>query len=234
MKNILLVHGWDYDNYYGRTTKEAWNNREKFISELSKNYHVFPIDLPGFGNNPPPGAKMWTLDDFAIYIEEYIKDKKLAIDYLLGYSFGGAVSIRWKTKFKHHAKLLLISPAIVRNFENSHSFLKTPEFLEPIRNSLRNFYLIHIIKNPEMKYGTKFHQNTYQSIVRLDLTKEVESIPKEELAIIYGDVDNMVNPNKLQETIDEKYKERIILIKGGGHDIANTHTEKLIEEIKKF
>lgn len=38
MKNILLLHGWNYKNYTGMTTsKDAWHNRENLVKELKKN-----------------------------------------------------------------------------------------------------------------------------------------------------------------------------------------------------
>ena len=234
MKKILLIHGWDYDNYYGRTNDDAWHNRQKFVTELSKNYETYSLDLPGFGNSPVPEVKTWTLDDFAKYIEEYIALHNISVDYILGYSFGGAVAIRWKTNYHHKIKLILVSPAIIRNSSQSHTFLKTPALLSQIRTIFRNFYLIHILKNPEMKYGTKFHQNTYQEIVRLDLTKELENIPVKELIIIFGSTDVMVNPHKLYSALSDDYKDRVKMIEDGGHDIANTHPKVLLKEIKSF
>ena len=38
MKKILLIHGWDYENYYGRIDHNAWQNRKKFLEELKKRF----------------------------------------------------------------------------------------------------------------------------------------------------------------------------------------------------
>lgn len=233
-KTIFLIHGWDYDNYYGRTTEEAWHNRNDFVKELQKVFNVYLIDLPSFGKNPLPKEKMWTLDDFAKYIQDYITEKKLKIDYVLGYSFGGAVGVRWKKNYESNTKLCLVSPAIIRNQEKSKTFISTPKFFNPLRNLIRDLYLIYIIKNPEMKYGDAFHRRTYQNIVRLDLTKELENIKPEDLLIIFGENDNMVNPTLLKKNIAQKYKKIIIMLQNGGHDIANTHTNELISEIEKW
>lgn len=85
-----------------------------------------------------------------------------------------------------------------------------------------------------MVYGTNFLRTTYQSIVRVDTMKDLQQIEKEKLIIIYGDQDNMVNPHKLYELSDENIKKRIKFIKNGGHDIANSHTERLIDIIDEF
>ena len=44
MKNILLIHGWDYDNYYGRINTNAWENRKIFINALSKKNNAYQRD----------------------------------------------------------------------------------------------------------------------------------------------------------------------------------------------
>ena len=44
----------------------------------------------------------------------------------------------------------------------------------------------------------------------------------------------MVNPIKLKQSASSKYQKRIAFIEDGGHDIANSHLEKIIDIIKKF
>lgn len=232
--NILLIHGWNYNNYYGRTTTKAWNNRQKFISELSKYHKVFRPDLPGFGLTKEPKTKGWTLDDYAKFINDYITENNLDIDCIIGYSFGGAVAVKYKKIYSPNIKEILISPALIRNNKKSKEFIKTPEYLNFIRNFLRNFYLIHVTKTEEMVYGTKFLRNTYQSIVRENMLPEISDMVADDFCIIYGENDNMVNPKKVIETVPKELKKQIHLISQGGHDIANTHTEELVELINGF
>ena len=231
MKNLLLIHGWDYENYAHLQKDDAWKNRNKFLEELKNHYNVYTINLPGFGNCQEPESNRWNLDDYAKYVDDYIKDNNLKIDYLVGYSFGGAVSIRYKTNYEK-IKLVLISPAIVRNVrENTKSFIKTPTFLKGLRNTIRDIYLSHYIKVPEMKYGTKFLKNTYQSIVREDLVCEIQKFNPNDITIIYGLLDTMVNPKLVINEVNEDFKKRIFTIKDGSHDIANTHTKETVELI---
>ena len=232
--NILLIHGWDYDNYYGRCSDVAWSNRMKFINELKKYYNVYYPDLPGFGKTKEPDEKKWTLDDYAKYINDYIERNNLNIDYILGYSFGGAVAVRYKTLFNNDIKELLVSPALIRNSDRSKSFVKTPKIIEPIRNALRDAYLIKVVKVEEMVYGTKFLRNTYQSIVRENMLEELEKLNPKDFKIVYGSEDTMVNPSKVLETVSDDFKDRISVIQGGGHNISVTHTDELINLINDF
>lgn len=233
MKKILLLHGWNYRNYTSQTKEQdAWHNRTKLVNELGKKYKVYKINFPGFCGEKEP-KQAWTLTDYAKYVHTYLEENNLKVDYILGYSFGGAVAITYNRLYDNNQKLILISPAIIRNFKKSNNFIKTPKVLNPLRNKIRDFYLIHKVKTNEMVYGTKFLRATYQNIVRVELLDEVEKIDKTRLKIIYGEKDTMVNPNRVLDNINKEYKDRIFLIKDGGHDIANTHVKEIMEIIGK-
>ena len=234
MKNILLLHGWNYKNYTSLTKeKDAWHNRESFVNELSKKYNIYKLNFPGFCSCIEPNEKSWDLDDYAKYVNDYINNNNLKIDYIIGYSFGGAVAVRYKKIFNNDIKEILISPALIRNLNKSKKFIKTPKIFNPIRKLLRNIYLIRVVKNNEMIYGTKFLRNSYQSIVRENTLIDINEFNSKDILIIYGGKDNMVNPSKVIETIDDKFKNNIIIIKDGSHDIANTHTNELVTIINK-
>ena len=234
MKTILMIHGWDYENYTNRCKNYAWSNRKLFINKLSEKFNVIYLNLPGFGGEPEPKEKSWNLDDFSKYIDSYIKQHHLKIDYILGYSFGGAVATRYKLNVDNKIKLILISPAIIRNNDKSKKFIKTPRFLDVLRVKIRDIYLIYYIKNPEMKYGTKFLRATYQNIVRLNLISEINTFDSKDILIIYGSNDNMVNPNSAIKYSSSSILKNVKFIEGGGHDIANTHTNELVAIISKF
>lgn len=232
-KKILLLHGWNYRNYTKMTQEvDAWHNRAEFVASLEQNYDVYKLNFPGFcGKNEPDYA--WELSDFANYVHEYLESHNLKVDYILGYSFGGAVAVEYNILFDNNQKLILVSPAIVRNQNKAKKFITTPQIIKPIRNFIRDFYLLHIVKNNEMVHGTKFLRNTYQNIVRVELLDAIEKIKPSNLKIIYGADDQMVNPQYVLSKVKEEYRGCIFLIPHGGHDIANTHTEEVIKLIGK-
>lgn len=233
MKKILLLHGWNYRNYTSMTEeKDSWHNRKALVEELEKEYKVYKLNFPGFCGEEEP-KKAWELEDFAYYVKDYLESNNLNVDYILGYSFGGAVAVTYNRLIDNNQDLILISPAIIRNYKKSKNFIKTPTILNPIRNAIRDFYLIHKVKTNEMVHGTSFLRKTYQNIVRIELLDEVEKIEPKHIKIIYGSEDTMVNPKRVIETINKKYKDNIYLIEGGGHDIANTHVKEIIEIIGK-
>ena len=85
-----------------------------------------------------------------------------------------------------------------------------------------------------MIHGTKFLNDSYQNILRIELIKELNQIKPELLTIIYGSDDNMVNPNYVIDNIDDEHKKRVCVIDGGSHDIANSHPDLIISYINKI
>ncbi len=233
-KKILLLHGWNYRNYTNMTSeKDAWHNREELVKRLSQKYEIYKINFPGFCGEPEPN-RTWDLSDFANYVREYLEKNNLKPDYILGYSFGGAVAIEYNLIFDNNQKLILISPAIIRNNDKSRKFIKTPKIIEPLRNKIRDIYLIHIIKNNYMVHGTKFLRDTYQKIVRIELLEQISQINPDKILIVYGSEDTMVNPNYVINNIPIEYKKCIKVIQGGGHDIANTNSKEIVDIIDKI
>lgn len=233
MKKILLIHGWNYRNYTSQTPEtDAWHNRKEFVQKLSEDYEVYKLNLPGFCGEKEP-HKAWNLDDYAKYIKKYLEKNKIKPDYILGYSFGGAVAISYYLKYGKNEKIILVSPAIIRNNDKSKKFVKTPKVLERLRTFLRNQYIIHVVKTPEMVHGTKFLKDTYQIIVRIDLKDSLLKIPNDKVLIIYGEKDDMVNPKAVIEYLPDNYKQRVKMIFDGDHNIGQTHYQEIVKIIKE-
>ena len=57
----------------------------------------------------------------------------MQVDYILGYSFGGAVAVKYSLLYDKNQKIILVSPAITRDKGKSKNMIKTPKFMRPIR-----------------------------------------------------------------------------------------------------
>lgn len=97
---------------------------------------------------------------------------------------------------------------------------------------LRHLYLCYIIKNPFYKYGGAFQRITYSNIVSIDLTNELEALLDDgsNIYLFFGESDTATPPSLLLRAVP-KATSHAYIIKGGGHDIANTHTSELVELI---
>ncbi len=232
---ILLIHGWNYINYTSSGRTDAWSNRSKFVLVLSRYFNVAMINLPGFCGEPDP-EKPWTLDDYVDYVGKVIEKEKP--DYILGYSFGGAIALRWKKENEENGvKAILVSPAILRKYQHSDlNFLqKTLKTILPDRlvSLLRDFYLTQIIRNPYYSKATKVMRETYRNIVAVDLRDDLQNI-SEPLTLIYGENDSATPVALVRDVLnDTGIHHDLYVISGGGHDIANTHTDELVGLIRK-
>jgi pimeloyl-ACP methyl ester carboxylesterase len=82
---LLCLHGW------GASQESFTELRDALKGE---DIEILSPDLPGFGKEQEPTAD-WTLDDYANWVEEYIRthirEKSFS---LLGHSFGGRIAIK--------------------------------------------------------------------------------------------------------------------------------------------
>lgn len=234
-KKILLIHGWNYTNYTSSGCTNAWTNRSKFAEALSKYFNVVAINLPGFCGQKDP-ENPWILDDFVQYVDKIIKKEQP--DYILGYSFGGAIALRWKKVTGDTlVKAFLVSPAILRRYEHEdlgfvRKMFKTM-FPEKLISLLRDFYLTQIVKNPYYTRANRVMRETYRNIVSVDLRQDLLGV-RDSLTLIYGERDSATPSDLVQECLKHSATHHNLhIISSGGHDIANSHTDELVSLILK-
>ena len=79
---VVLLHGWG-------SSSAGFN---VLIRHLAPNFHVYALDLPGFGATSAPEVP-WTLNDYVELVKAFLKIKNLERPALIGHSFGGRLSI---------------------------------------------------------------------------------------------------------------------------------------------
>lgn len=107
MKNknysIILLHGWGID---GTRYKEV----KKLLSE--KEYTVYTPDLPGFGSNIQE-KEYYTLEDYAEFLYQFIRDHNLDNIILIGHSNGGRVISKYLRMFQNSQEIEKIKGIIL-------------------------------------------------------------------------------------------------------------------------
>lgn len=204
-KTILLAHGLASNAGFWRYV----------IPELSKNYRVIALDLPGYGKSQK-GAYPYSMTFYADQIKRLADKLKLDKFILVGHSMGGQIGTTFALKYPDRLeKLVLASPAGVEEFEKRESdwlrsviskagIKKTTE--EDIRRNLAmNFYLwsdkwewmveerVRIIKAKdfdEFAYTVVRSVNAMLDEPTFDKIKNI-SVPT---LIIYGKYDRLI-PN---------------------------------------
>lgn len=100
---LLLLHGW------GQSV-EAFR---PIIEHLKKEFKVYTLDFPGFGQSEEP-KEAWSVYDYADLVEAFIQTLNLDHPTVLGHSFGGRVGIIYAGRQKPLNKLILVDSAGVK------------------------------------------------------------------------------------------------------------------------
>lgn len=235
-KKILLLHGWDWKYYNNLNPGKPWSNRINFVNLLSNYFEVITIGFPGFFGFAEPKETYWTMDNYLEFLEAVVKKENP--EFVLGYSFGASVLVSWKCKMKSNIPIILVSPAIARNYsvKSGNSLIKNIAKKIPLLNRfLKNFYLTYIVKNNFFTKGTPFLKKTYLSIVKENTSNYLNFISKKEFILIFGSNDTATPLSELSKFINiNEFIGNLQVIDGGGHDIANSHTVELVEQILNF
>jgi pimeloyl-ACP methyl ester carboxylesterase len=207
-KSVLFIHG------LGGNLSHFTKN----VRELSSNYKVIAIDLPGYGHSVQSISGDDPLQLYADVIAEFIKKKKLKKLTIAGHSMGGQIAmIAALSHPKKIKKLILLAPAGLETFTTSEAELlinaTQPEVFEKqeevvIRyNFQQNFYqlpedaeiLIYDrlrLKNcPHFKSYTQTVSNGVKGMLRHPV-KDKMNLVKQPVLLLFGEKDALI-PNKL-------------------------------------
>jgi pimeloyl-ACP methyl ester carboxylesterase len=102
-KTVILVHGWTCD-------ETTWNAQ---VPELSKQYRVITLDLPGHGQTGSPKDGKLSMDLFARAVEAVRKESKADRVVLVGHSMGTPVVIQYARLYPAHTAALVFVDGLV-------------------------------------------------------------------------------------------------------------------------
>jgi sigma-B regulation protein RsbQ len=102
-KTVILVHGWTCD-------ETTWNAQ---VPELSKEYRVVTLDLPGHGQSGSPKDGQLSMDLFARAVEAVRKDSKADRVVVVGHSMGTPVVIQYARLYPQHTAGMVFVDGLV-------------------------------------------------------------------------------------------------------------------------
>ena len=89
---VILVHGWTCD-------ETSWDFQ---VPELSRNYRVITLDLPGHGKSDPPKDGKFSMTVFARAVEAVRAESKIDKAVLVGHSMGTPVIREYARLYPQH------------------------------------------------------------------------------------------------------------------------------------
>ncbi|MEI6311591.1 MAG: alpha/beta hydrolase [Bacteroidota bacterium] len=244
-KVILMIHGLGGSH----------RNFEKIALELSKDYRVIRIDLPGFGLSEFPKDSMKFMDVYDGFLHSFMQDLQLDSVTLVGNSMGGMVS--WVYAYKHpeHIDKLVLMGSAGYDLEAARKqaiqfarfgFVEVlaqkglPLFITKQAVD-RCYYNKDFIKPEEVKKANTFWNIDGNLAVFFTIahTKEfpdekwIQQIHKPTL-IIWGENDQIAplkNASKFERDIKHSKK---IIYPHCGHLPQNEYTQQLAKDLRAF
>lgn len=80
---VVLLHGWG----------SSITLFDSVMNVISQKYKALAMDMPGFGLSSEP-PQPWSVDDYAEFVVDFLKDYDTSDVTLIGHSFGGRVIIK--------------------------------------------------------------------------------------------------------------------------------------------
>jgi len=226
-KPFLILHGWG-------SNSDRWSGVAEKISV--KGFKVIVPDLPGFGKSDAL-LTPWDANKYINWIELFVKELNLSDFYLLGHSFGGALSVKFAIKHPQEVrKLFLVAAASVRKRTAPKSFLKSASkwikklsFI-PYYAFFRKAFYKFIIRKSDYPYVEGMMKDTFKNVISDDLAQFTGFI-RTPTIIIWGDKDKST-PVEDAYFMNNKIKNsKLIIIKGAGHILNKECPEVLIEKV---
>lgn len=230
MPNILILHGW------GSCAKN-WENVKGLL--VARGFKVFVPDLPGFGQEPPPGTP-WNIDDYVEWVKNFANQNDLGRFVLFGHSVGGGIAAKYASKYPENiGRLILAASAIIRRKTfKKEVFRKIAKIFNkfsvlPFYNLFRKVFYKIIVKSDYLSTRGVIMQETYLKIIGEDLSSCLSNISVP-TAIIWGEKDDDT-PIADAFFINKEIKDsKLEILPGIGHRIRLEAPELLVEKIIKY
>lgn len=106
---IVMLHGF-------AANKENWL---RMAAELTDDYNVYAIDLPGHGGSNKDLDRAYSLNDQAGYVKQILDTLKLKQVHMVGNSMGGAITALYAATYPDRIKTaMLLDPAGILEYDS--------------------------------------------------------------------------------------------------------------------
>jgi len=228
-KPFLILHGWG-------SKSDRWEAVGELLSK--KGLMVVIPDLPGFGKSEIL-KESWDIDNYVEFINEFLNNfpKFKEEFYLLGHSFGGAISIKFSIKYAQKVKkMFLFGAAAVRKktikkqvLGNISKFMKIFSFLPFYRLAKKAFYKF-IVGPTDYLRVDGIMKETFLKVISQDLSYHLPFV-KVPTVIIWGDKDNTTLIEDAYFINKKISGSKLEIVENADHDMEQTMPEILTERV---
>ncbi|MCM1371049.1 MAG: alpha/beta hydrolase [Clostridium sp.] len=180
-KSVILLHGW------GQNIQMM----QPIGDNLSSEFDVTIVDLPGFGMSEEP-KYVWEVIDYVNCIHKLLGELNIARPIMIGHSFGGKITLLYSSIYDTEKIVLFGSPYTkeVKKVGMKTKVLKSLKKVPGI-NKLEGFAKKHM-GSTDYRQASTMMRNVLVQTVNLDITEEVKKINVPTL-LIWGTNDSQVS-----------------------------------------
>lgn len=229
---LLLLHGWG----------DRLETFRSLSEDLSKNYQLLSLDLPGFGQTDPPKAA-WNLSNYAKFVHDFLEKLEVNKVYgVIGHSNGGALAIHAVANGQlDPEKLILLAPSGVRNTAGvRRSGLK----IVAKAGKAATFWLPEQTRRKLQKklYGTvgsdmlvaPHLKETFKQTVRQDIQADAARL-KVPALLIYGEHDTATPLEEVGMILHDQIRDsQLVVMHDADHFVHKRQPERVLQTIKEF
>lgn len=244
---IILIHGFASSTF-------TW---KKIMPELAKSYHVFAIDVPGFGFSDKPEDFPYGVEGYGKTVFNFMDQKKIEKAIFVGNSMGGSISL-WIAI--HHPEritcLILLDAAGYPMKTPGMISLASNRMLKPIskplfgkamlKMALKQVYYDDALVTPELieEYGRPFKTANAKDVPfwlfrnfsvehEAEDTRKIPTI-KIPTLIIWGENDAWIPPEHAKLFHRDIQGSKMIMLPQCGHVPQEEKPEVVLEAILEF
>ena len=234
-ETVLILPGWG----------DTRSTFDYIVNNLKRNYTVYIIDNPPFGNSKVLEENL-TIYDYASLIREFIEHEKINNPTIIAHSFGGRIATLLASYYNEKIKrLILIDIAGIKPKKSIKSIIKKYTYkilnkivkLFPKKLRLKtNTYLLKVFSSTDYYNLENRMRQTFKNIINEDLKKYLNNIDTKTL-ILWGEYDKST-PLKDAYILNKRIKNsELIIFRKSNHfpyldypnitlDIINTYLKE--------
>jgi len=217
----------------------------KFFKGFEENFRCIYLDLPAHNNIP--SYEFSKLDNYSEYIIRFISYLNLKNFYLVGFSFGGLISVN-TSKILFQRGLPIKTVAWASPLEKSFLTFKSKQFLKifdrvnkinykklPTSSWFKLLTAIFGIKvkNRELESFTNFDNATLDKLHAMMPDKQID-VKDLNVLYLFGTKDPLINDKAFEKTLIFNENQKKFLIKKGGHYLSAEGRKEALNKIYEF
>ncbi len=230
-KVLIILPGWG-------DTRKTFNY---YINNLKDKFTIYIFDYPGFGNCSFPNHSL-TLDDYVLFIKNFICEHNINNPYILCHSFGCRIALLLIGNYRVLVdKLIIIGGAGIRR-KSLKRIIKTYKYklLKSLKIFIKKKNRSNYLNRLFLKYSSEdykslnnYQKTTFSNIINTDLRKYLKYISCPTL-LIWGESDTST-PLKDGKLMNKKiYNSGLITIKKGTHFVYLEYPLYVLKIINYF